>query len=118
MHQNAGNEAIFVNFSGALQWAPYSRPKSRSLRSQVRQPKIMGLENFTADFRVMSSPKDLIKKNASANTEIRVNLGPNFYMLRQVGDSHILQIMKGIIKMITSLFSFLIRFDIITNLIL
>jgi hypothetical protein len=48
MHQNAGNEAIFVNFSGALERAPY-HPAERTLTAHLK-------------FRAMSSPKDLTKK--------------------------------------------------------
>jgi hypothetical protein len=70
MHQNAGNEAIFVNFSGALYQAPDPRPKYRSLRSPLRQQIIMGLEHFTGDlkFRALSSHRDMAKNYASANT--------------------------------------------------
>jgi hypothetical protein len=70
MHQNAGNEAIFVNFSGALTRAPYPRPESCAHRSNNK--KFWDLEHFTGDlkFRAMSSPKDLTLKNASANTDI------------------------------------------------
>jgi hypothetical protein len=67
MHQNAGNEAVFVKFSGALVRAPYPRPNSHLLRSQVCHQNIGDLK-----FIDMSSPKDLTTKIANANTDVYI----------------------------------------------
>jgi hypothetical protein len=58
MHQNAGNEAVFVKFYGVLQRTP-GRTFPRFASTGVIE-KFLGLEHFTGDLKLlaMSSPKE------------------------------------------------------------